>query len=247
LLTIYALGATPEALTKAYKENADYQRPLNWPGKTAPPKNDPAPDLSDPTVYEQHLGKQEFYSSFVSFYANELETHGVEATLDKFLFANTDFAFQLFGRLFAGLLHPIIHLGFALEFEQPAILAEALAQTAVHENWVSAFFVEVEKAAQKYDGPEKSLEDIMKQLQEDKEVRNWVKWEDDNKFRDGILVRGREKMAAIVGQWKVKEDELEQKTREMLANVCECTRLNTCSKNNSTDMFKSVLFNGVPE
>jgi hypothetical protein len=223
LLSIYALGATPEALTKAYKENADYQRPLDWPGKTAPPKTDPAPNLSDQRVYEQHLGKQEFYSSFLSFYANELDANGVEATLEKYLFGPTDFAFQLFGRLVAGLLHPLIHLGFALEFDQPAILAEALAQAAVHENWVSPFFLETEKAAKAYQGPEKSLEDIMKQLQGDKDVQALVEWEDDNKFRDGIIVRGKEKVAGIVGQWKVKEEQLEQKTREMIANVCEYT------------------------
>lgn len=35
---------------------------------------------------------------------------------------------------FTGFLHPIIHLGFGVEFQQPAIIAEALAQAAVHTN-----------------------------------------------------------------------------------------------------------------
>lgn len=32
---------------------------------------------------------------------------------------------------FTGFLHPLIHLGFGVEFDQPAIVAEALAQAAV--------------------------------------------------------------------------------------------------------------------
>jgi hypothetical protein len=221
LLTIYALGATPDALTKAYNENANYQRHLDSPGKTVPPKEDSKPNLQDQATYMQHLGKEEFYSSFLSLYADELDKHGVEATLDKYVFADTEFAFQLFGRLFAGLLHPLIHFGFAMEFDQPAILAEALAETAVHKNWVAPFFLDAEKAAKSYDGPDKSLEQIMKELQAEKEAQSWVKWDDSNKFGDGIMVRGREKMAKIVGQWKVREDQLENKTREMLANVCK--------------------------
>lgn len=39
-------------------------------------------------------------------------------------------------RLHAGFLHPMIHLGFGVEFQQPAIIAEALAQAAVHDNWI---------------------------------------------------------------------------------------------------------------
>ena len=35
-----------------------------------------------------------------------------------------------------GFLHPIIHLGFGVEFKQPAIIAEALAEAAVHDNWI---------------------------------------------------------------------------------------------------------------
>lgn len=40
---------------------------------------------------------------------------------------------------FTGSLHPIIHLGFGVEFEQPAIVAEALAQAAIHPQRASSF------------------------------------------------------------------------------------------------------------
>lgn len=35
-----------------------------------------------------------------------------------------------------GLLHPIIHLGFGIEFNQPALVAEGLAQACLHANWL---------------------------------------------------------------------------------------------------------------
>lgn len=42
----------------------------------------------------------------------------------------------------------MIHLGYGLEFRQPAIVAEASAQAAVHEGWPTDFFIAAEKAAE---------------------------------------------------------------------------------------------------
>lgn len=43
-----------------------------------------------------------------------------------------------------GFLHPLIHLGFGLEFRQPAIIAEALAMTSVHIDDVGAVIYDTE-------------------------------------------------------------------------------------------------------
>ena len=58
-----------------------------------------------------------------------------------------DRADDMLVRMFGGILHPIIHLGFGIEFEQPAIIAEALAQAAVHNNREASHLLEGEKAA----------------------------------------------------------------------------------------------------
>lgn len=43
-----------------------------------------------------------------------------------------------------GILHPLIQLMFGLEWEQPAIVAEALAQIAIHKDEIGPFFADVE-------------------------------------------------------------------------------------------------------
>lgn len=177
--------------------------------------------MHDLETYVKCMGNEKYYNDFLSFYASELEAKGLQSTLDTYLFGNSNHAFSLFGRLFAGLLHPLIHLGFGLEFDQPAIVAEAMAQAAVHENWLSPVLVDAEEKAKAYDGPERNLMEIMQQLKADKDIKALVQWEDDNKVRDGIMKRGQEKVTKVIGQWKVKEDELEEKTAEMISNVCK--------------------------
>ena len=46
-----------------------------------------------------------------------------------------------------GALHPIIHLGFGIEFQQPAIIAEALAQAAIHPVQAGSFLLSAEALA----------------------------------------------------------------------------------------------------
>ena len=78
-------------------------------------------------------------------------------------------------RLYAGFLHPIIHLGFGIEFQQPAIIAEALAQAAVHDNWMARIFLGCEKAAKGKrgeEGPKKSIVQILEECKNDEKLRN---------------------------------------------------------------------------
>ncbi len=49
----------------------------------------------------------------------------------------------------AGTLHPLIHFGSGIEFSQPAFLAEALAQTAIHPKYLDPYFFQADEADQK--------------------------------------------------------------------------------------------------
>lgn len=213
LLTLYALGATPGALQEAYSNNASYQR------RALPVDPKVVSQLSDPETFKACLGKEERYGDFLLFFQSEMETHGWQRVINTYLFANTSMSNDLFGRLFAGLLHPLIHLGFGLEFEQPAIVAEALSQAAVHENWMSPILWKCEEAARRHVGPTKSLLQILDEIREDKVMHEAVRWDDDNKLRDGLMVRASDHAANIVSQWSVKDGELESKTLEMLSCV----------------------------
>ena len=113
-----------------------------------------------------------------------------------------------------GFLHPIIHLGFGVEFKQPAIIAEALAEAAVHDSWINAFFFESEKASTAGKNG-KSFVTLLDKIRADKKLSSAAHWTDGNKIRDGILVRAKDEMIEYASQWSVSADDLEEKTAEM--------------------------------
>ena len=125
----------------------------------------------------------------------------------------------------SGFLHPIIHLGFGIEFKQPAIIAEALAEAAAHDKWLTPFFLESEKKAKTSNRPSRSLVELLDDIRADKKLSSAAHWDDDNKIRDGILVRAKDEMINYASQWTVKPEELEEKTAEMYnaAGIASCS------------------------
>ena len=113
----------------------------------------------------------------------------------------------------------MIHLGFGIEFKQPAIIAEALAQTAIHSAWQDAFFVAVDEAAQENRYPSDSLVNIIDKIRADENLSTAAHWEDDNKIRDGILVRAKDEMVKYASQWRVQPENLDEALAEM-TNAC---------------------------
>jgi len=123
-----------------------------------------------------------------------------------------------------GFLHPLIHLGFGIEFDQPAIIAEALAQAAVHENWLGSLLHNAEKAAKGHEsanGSGKTIVQLLKEIKADEKLSTAAHWEDDNKVRDGIIARAPDEMIKYISQYKVREEDLEEKTAEMINAVCK--------------------------
>jgi hypothetical protein len=116
--------------------------------------------------------------------------------------------------IIVGFLHPIIHLGFGVEFEQPVIVAEALAQAAAHDNWMSPFLLGAEKAAAS-SSDSTSLVVLLDEIRDDQKLSTAAHWDDGNKIRDGILARAPNEMVKYASKFRVKEKELEAKTAEM--------------------------------
>ena len=138
-----------------------------------------------------------------------------------------------------GFLHPIIHLGFGVEFKQPTIIAEALAQAAVHDNWIGIieppflqklltlikqgpYMREAEKAAAKMPKG-KSMVSLLDEIRADTKLSTAAHWDDGNKIRDGIMSRAPEAMIHYGSQWKVTPGLLMEKTAEMTNAVGKST------------------------
>lgn len=124
-----------------------------------------------------------------------------------------------------GFLHPLIHLGFALEFKQPAIVAEALAQAALHRDYLAPFFLGAEKQATQTlsdaSSNAKTLFDLLDEVRANEKLANSAHWDDDNKIRDGVLVRAPQEMIDLASQWMVLPEDLELRNAEMVNAVGE--------------------------
>ncbi|KAL4806396.1 hypothetical protein BDV18DRAFT_160464 [Aspergillus unguis] len=212
ILTIYALGASPSEIQHAYDRNKSYQR------SPMPTDEDVVASLHDKESFKKELGREKNYPNFLEFFQREIDAKGFENVLNEYLFKEDENAESMFARLFGGLLHPIIHLGFAIEFNQPALIAEALAQTAVHEDWTGPrYLFPIEKAAggigQKGTKP---LMQLLEEARANTKLASSVHFEDGNKLRDGVLKRAPEEMIEIAKQYTVSEEQIEQKVQEMI-------------------------------
>lgn len=210
LLTIFALGATPQQLQHAFDNNIGMQR-SQYPVDTRNVQS-----MADRSKFKEFLGKEQYFHDYEMFFRKEIEAKGWQVVLNEHLFAGDEHAENLLTRMYAGFYHPIIHLGFGVEFEQPAVIVEALAQAAVHDSWTAKFLLGAEKKSQEGKTPNKSMIDLLKECRTNEKIRDSPHWEDGNKVRDGVLVRAPDETMELCSQWRVSPDELEKKTAEMI-------------------------------
>lgn len=129
-IALWALGADDEVLREVYARGS----------KLLMARYDSPGAITTNNVYA-HLSDANYYSAYLNFFNEVIQTDGVTAVLDKYLFSisanfvpgrNVDQQPQMLDRLFDGIIHPMIHLGYGLEFGLPGLVAEGLAWTAVH-------------------------------------------------------------------------------------------------------------------
>lgn len=213
VLTLFALNATPKEIQQGYDTNVDYQRPPE-------PLKDPiVDDMLDPKRFNIYLGKEQYYHDFLVFFQKQIDAKSWQEVLNEFVFARDERADDMLGRMYAGFLHPIIHTGFGVEFKQPAIVAEGLAQACVHDNWIKPLFLQIEEAAEakRGQGDRKTIVQLLEEVKRNEEISNAAHWEDGNKIRDGIMKRAQQKMVELASQYTIREDDfLEEKTAEMI-------------------------------
>ncbi|KAJ5280315.1 hypothetical protein N7478_005687 [Penicillium angulare] len=215
ILTIYALGGSAEDIQAHYDRNKSYQR------RPYPTNQDTVKAMEDITKFQQYLGKGAEYANFLAFFQYAIDTKGVGEVLQEYVFAGDDRAESMLCRLFGGLIHPLIHLGFGLEFNQPAIVAQGLAQAAVHEEWMGRqFFLPAEELAGGIGKPgKKTLLQLLNEIQSDQALKSSVRWSDVNKIRDGILVRAPQQMLDYAAQYSVSKDQVPHRLADMINTV----------------------------
>ncbi|KOS46712.1 hypothetical protein ACN38_g2289 [Penicillium nordicum] len=211
MLTIWALGASPETIQLQYEREDKRQRPAFSPNMTL------IEALHDKKAFIKQMYRDENYSSFLAFFQQEIDQKGVPIVLNEYLFSGDELTESLLSRMFAGLVHPIIHLGFGLEFQQPAIVAQALAQASVHKDYLAdCFFNPTANASITNSKKYKPLMEIMEEMCADEKVRNASAHGDTDVFEDGMLKRAGTVVIRYCSQWVVSEDQIHEKFVEMI-------------------------------
>lgn len=205
LLTLFALNATPSELRQGWDDNVSYQR------ASLAVEQSIVTDMHDPKKYNSYLGRDKYYNDFLVFFKGQIDRKGWQEVLNEYIFKGDERADDMLVRMFGGLLHPIIHLGFGIEFEQPAIIAEALAQAAVHGSRVASHLLQSEKAANG-DGPNRRADTTIVRLL--------------GEIHTGTA-SGSAARAKYASQVHVTAENLEEKTAEMINAAGELSGSNS--------------------
>ena len=216
VLAFYGTGASAALIQQAYDHNKTYQRPI------MPVHPTDVQSLACPSSWTHFLGDETHYSDFLAFFQHEIDAKGWQRVVADNLFdpANPR-ADDLLQRLFAGFLHPLIQLMYGMEWAQPAIVAQALAQTAVHENTLGTFLAEAEKRANASEDVDDvwnwSVAGLYVAAHRNKKLSGSIRSEDANKVTDGVLKRAREEALELVSRVRVPASlgAIEERTAEM--------------------------------
>jgi hypothetical protein len=158
------------------------------------------------------------YTDWLHFFQHEIEHLGSwQKVLAEYLFKPNDPRSEdMLIRMFAGFLHPFIQLMYGVEWDQPAIVAMALAQASVHSDQFREFMLTAESLAnQSAETPMPRIAHLLDAVAKDEKLKNSPRLEDGNKIRDGVLARARAEALQYTTQVKIEASELEERTAEM--------------------------------
>ncbi|KAK5042921.1 hypothetical protein LTR84_012010 [Exophiala bonariae] len=211
LLTAFALGADPSELQTAFDINTGYQRPR------LPLDEELIEKLSDRRYFKSLLGYDAWFNDYTTFFKRKFELEGWQNVVNEYLFSGSDIADELLVRLFSGVLHPLIHFGFGIEFQQPAIIAEGLAQAVCHSAFFKPFLLASERLAQTQRKEDSSsLVDLLSEIRQDADLYDEAYWDGGDSLNEKIVADAPEKLCAIAAKWRVSVEEIEVKTAEIV-------------------------------
>lgn len=145
---------------------------------------------------------------------------GVPAVVQEYLLKGGEEADALLARLYTA--HPLIHVVFGIEFDQPAIVAEGLAMAAVDSNPLKLPFIEAERiATSRSKFPGKPMVQLLEEIRTNpaiiaaKEYGQGAKMEN---LYDGPAYRCEGHLTLYMSRWKVDDEPgaLDKKLAELI-------------------------------
>lgn len=144
-----------------------------------------------------------------------MEKIGHEDLLNKTLFAGDERADDLLARCFAGLYHPLIQIGYGLEFGLSALIPEGLAMAAADDSDALDYLVKCEQESEA--PPAKTtLRDLLDSIHNDPEVKKLTAENSNVMAWKKLLASAPTPIIRYARQVRVPIDKLEQKTAEAI-------------------------------
>lgn len=200
VLSVYALGGDAAAIQRAFEDGAEIQRPIPSKERLA------IKSLIDPREFRARMGHLDEYPNFLAFFEDQIAEKGWVAVVQSHCFGKSPNSEAIFVNLLEGLYHPLIHLGLGLEFVQPSIIAEGLAQAASHDSMsIEGYILECEQEARKVAATGKALVELYQDINANKSIRAASRGFADgvSRVRDGVLRRSKKQLVNIAAQFRV--------------------------------------------
>lgn len=195
LLADYSLGASEKRLREIYKQEEQMQRPKPLKHK----------DFK----WTEHLGDSKYYTDYLDFMLEEVEELGPVGAIEKYAFEEKN---NMIARLLGGVYHPMIHIGYGLEFGIDGMVAEGLATMCIHNDLNKGLIPQEIQLAK--DSSTSAL-DLAKAMVEDKRFDS-IKSAGPFKFM--AFYKQPELVLEYVSKWSLSPDkeELLKKVRELM-------------------------------
>ncbi|CAK1362212.1 Oxidoreductase AflY [Cercospora beticola] len=206
LLSVYALGGSSADLERAYRDDDPHQVPIGAVDHSV------VASLKDPRIFIHRMQRLDQYSNYLRFFEERIEARGWKAVVVEYLFSRSDVAEAMLGQLFEGAYHPLIQLGFGIEFELPGLVAEGLAHCAAHDAAnIIPFFQKAEKLAKSGSVAPAPLVELYKEVRDTEKIRLAAKMtQGPVRVRDGVMGEAQDDIAAVAAKFQVGPDGLKQ-------------------------------------
>jgi hypothetical protein len=236
ILSTLAMGGTPYDLKRAYDDGEAIQKPM-------PPLDlGIVKQLSDPATFRSKMGVLEQYPNYLVFFEHEIAAKAWQDVVNEYCFSRTPLADFMLAQLYEGLYHPIIHLGFGIEFGLTGLIAEGLAQTATHDPmYIDVFFEKAEKLAQSGSVARRPLIELYHEVRNNDKIRTSPRIPDGPwKVRDGVLGRALDEIVAVAAKFQVRGDD-EHDVQRATAEVISCAAW-TCAATHKPGKQRKIDF-----
>ena len=146
--------------------------------------------------YRTKIDNHDAYTSYLSFFKKEIEELGMLKAVTKWMFKD-----DMLSRYLGGVYHPLIHLGYAVEFGLEYMAAESLAMAACTEEDLAPLMNLTEDAAPITNGSE-DIHHLIANISKDKVFDDVVKFTDTRKI-DFVLSNddAKAKIREYAAQW----------------------------------------------